>query len=102
MAAAWGEAVARLQALGGQPVPDFDFAPFAKTAVLLYGAAFVAERYAGGQSLGCGLCSACMPARLCLPTLWLRCAGGEQARHWAWPTCWRPSKCHSMQASGPS
>lgn len=47
MAAAWGEAVARLQALGGQPVPDFDFAPFAQTAVLLYGAAFVAERYAG-------------------------------------------------------
>lgn len=47
MAAAWGEAVARLQALGGQPVPGFDFAPFAETAVLLYGAAFVAERYAG-------------------------------------------------------
>ncbi|KAL4418868.1 hypothetical protein ABPG77_002624 [Micractinium sp. CCAP 211/92] len=47
MAAAWGEAVARLHALGGQPVADFDFAPFAKTAVLLYGAAFVAERYAG-------------------------------------------------------
>ncbi|KAL4458329.1 hypothetical protein ABPG75_013194 [Micractinium tetrahymenae] len=47
MAAAWGEAVARLQALGGQLVPGFDFAPFAETAVLLYGAAFVAERYAG-------------------------------------------------------
>lgn len=28
-------------------VSDFDFAPFAETAVLLYGAAFVAERYAG-------------------------------------------------------
>ena len=55
MAAAWGEAVARLQALGGQPVPGFDFAPFAETAVLLYGAAFVAERYAGGRPLTSGL-----------------------------------------------
>lgn len=42
-----GEAVQRLTALGGELVPGFDFAPFAETAVLLYGAAFVAERYAG-------------------------------------------------------
>ena len=28
-------------------MPEFDFAPFAETALLLYGAAFVAERYAG-------------------------------------------------------
>jgi len=47
MQAAWAAAVARLESLGGRPVPDFDFAPFAETAVLLYGAAFVAERYAG-------------------------------------------------------
>ncbi|PSC69624.1 allophanate hydrolase [Micractinium conductrix] len=47
MEAAWQEAVARLEALGGVRVPDLDFAPFAATAVLLYGAAFVAERYAG-------------------------------------------------------
>ena len=47
MAAAMGEAVQRLQALGGVQVEAFDFAPFAETAVLLYGAAFVAERYAG-------------------------------------------------------
>jgi hypothetical protein len=47
MQAAWAEAVQRLEALGGQAVADFDFAPFAETAVLLYGAAFVAERYAG-------------------------------------------------------
>ena len=32
-------------------VLDFDFAPFAETAVLLYGAAFVAERYAGAGPL---------------------------------------------------
>lgn len=47
MAGAMAEAVARLEALGGERVQDFDFAPFAETAVLLYGAAFVAERYAG-------------------------------------------------------
>ncbi|PRW20653.1 allophanate hydrolase [Chlorella sorokiniana] len=47
MAAAMAQAVERLVALGGQQVLDFDFAPFAETAVLLYGAAFVAERYAG-------------------------------------------------------
>ncbi|KAI7838879.1 hypothetical protein COHA_007345 [Chlorella ohadii] len=47
MAAAMAQAVERLAALGGQQVSDFDFAPFAETAVLLYGAAFVAERYAG-------------------------------------------------------
>ncbi|KAL4858302.1 Allophanate hydrolase [Chlorella vulgaris] len=50
MQAAWAEAVQRLEALGGQAVADFDFAPFAETAVLLYGAAFVAERYAGIRS----------------------------------------------------
>lgn len=42
-----GAAVARLETLGGQQAADFDFAPFAETAVLLYGAPFVAERYAG-------------------------------------------------------
>lgn len=47
MESAMKEAVSRLTALGGVPVPDFDFSPFAATAVLLYGAAFVAERYAG-------------------------------------------------------
>lgn len=41
------QAASRLQALGGQRVADFDFAPFAETAALLYGAPFVAERYAG-------------------------------------------------------
>ena len=44
-------AVERLQALGGELV-DIDFAPFAETAALLYGAPFVAERYAGGQEGG--------------------------------------------------
>ncbi|GAB4814951.1 hypothetical protein N2152v2_001997 [Parachlorella kessleri] len=39
-------AAERLQALGGQQV-DIDFAPFAEAAALLYGAPFVAERYAG-------------------------------------------------------
>ena len=42
------DAVRRLKALGGELVQDFDFAPFAETAVLLYGGAFVAERYSGG------------------------------------------------------
>ena len=45
-------------------VADFDFAPFAETAVLLYGAAVVAERYAG-------VGMAVLPARYllsCLPT----------------------------------
>ncbi len=36
-----------------EQVTDFDFAPFAETAVLLYGAAFVAERYAGAYSRRC-------------------------------------------------
>lgn len=36
---------------------NFDFAPFAETAVLLYGAAFVAERYAGlGACMWAGVC----------------------------------------------
>ena len=41
-----GEAVKRLKGIGGEQVA-VDFAPFAETAVLLYGGAFVAERYAG-------------------------------------------------------
>lgn len=41
------EAIARLKSMGGICVQDFDFAPFAETAALLYGAPFVAERYAG-------------------------------------------------------
>ena len=43
-------------------VADFDFAPFAETAVLLYGAAFVAERYAGA-------CLAALPDSCCLSCL---------------------------------
>ncbi len=43
------EAAARLESLGGSRVA-IDFAPFAETAVLLYGAPFVAERYAGESS----------------------------------------------------
>lgn len=41
------EAVKRLQSIGGEQVHDFDFKPFAETAVMLYGGSFVAERYAG-------------------------------------------------------
>lgn len=41
----FGEAVARLQALGGQPV-EIDFGPFLETARLLYEGPWVAERYA--------------------------------------------------------
>lgn len=40
----YGEAVARMQALGGTPV-EVDFAPFLDTARLLYGGPWVAERY---------------------------------------------------------
>lgn len=42
--AAFAEAVARLQSLGGTPVP-IDFAPLAQVAALLYESALVAERY---------------------------------------------------------
>lgn len=78
MADAWAQAVARLQALGGTLVPDFDFAPFAETAVLLYGAAFVAERYAGELSGSTtrlphharGHCTAQAPTT-CLPRLFI-------------------------------
>ncbi len=47
MEAQFAEAVARLTSMGGEQALDFDFSPLADTAVLLYGAAFVAERYAG-------------------------------------------------------
>ncbi|HQT30445.1 MAG TPA: allophanate hydrolase [Thiobacillus sp.] len=40
----FGEAVARMQALGGTPV-GVDLAPFLDTACLLYGGPWVAERY---------------------------------------------------------
>ena len=40
----FGEAVARVQALGGMPV-EVDLAPFLDTARLLYGGPWVAERY---------------------------------------------------------
>ena len=40
----FGDAVARMQALGGTPV-EIDLAPFLKTARLLYGGPWVAERY---------------------------------------------------------
>lgn len=39
--------MARLERLGGVLVPEFDFAPFAETAQMLYGNAFIAERNAG-------------------------------------------------------
>ena len=45
----YGEAVQRLQQLGGVPVP-IDFEPFATTAELLYTSAFLAERYSGVRS----------------------------------------------------
>lgn len=41
---AFGEAVTRMQALGGVPVP-INFAPLAEAAALLYESALVAERY---------------------------------------------------------
>lgn len=43
--AAFEDAVQRLQALGGRPVP-IDYAPLAEAAALLYDSALVAERYA--------------------------------------------------------
>ncbi len=43
--AAFGEAVLRLQGMGGTAV-ELDFAPFKQAAQLLYGSALVAERYA--------------------------------------------------------
>ncbi|WP_372659757.1 allophanate hydrolase [Hydrogenophaga sp.] len=43
--AAFADAVARLQALGGKPV-QIDFEPLAQAAELLYDSALVAERYA--------------------------------------------------------
>jgi len=45
MAPLYDAAIARLTALGGEPV-EFDYAPFAAVAQLLYGGAWVAERYA--------------------------------------------------------
>jgi len=47
--AAFSEAVARLQALGGTPVA-IDFAPLAQVAALLYESALVAERYTAIRS----------------------------------------------------
>jgi len=47
--AAFAEAVARLQSLGGTPVP-IDFAPLAQVAALLYESALVAERYTAVRS----------------------------------------------------
>ena len=44
------DAVKRLKGMGGELVTDFNFAPFAETAILLYGGAFVAERYSGIRS----------------------------------------------------
>ncbi|WP_096699118.1 allophanate hydrolase [Polaromonas sp. AER18D-145] len=47
--AAFSEAVARLQSLGGTPVAT-DFAPLAQVAALLYESALVAERYTAIRS----------------------------------------------------
>ena len=47
--AAFGEAIARLQSLGGTPV-RVPFAPLAEAAALLYESALVAERYAAVRS----------------------------------------------------
>jgi len=44
-AAAFGQAIERLQALGGMPVP-IDYTPLKAAATLLYESALVAERYA--------------------------------------------------------
>lgn len=41
------QAIAKLISIGGEQVLDFNFSVFAETAALLYGAPFVAERYAG-------------------------------------------------------
>jgi allophanate hydrolase len=43
----FAKAIARLERLGGHHVKDFDFSPFAETAQMLYGNAFIAERTAG-------------------------------------------------------
>lgn len=50
MDVAMADAIKRLKSIGGEQVMDFNFAPFAETAVLLYGGAFVAERYSGIRS----------------------------------------------------
>jgi len=47
----YAEAVERMKALGGRPVP-FDYAPFAAAARLLYQGPFVAERLAALQGRG--------------------------------------------------
>lgn len=47
MDAAMADAIKRLKSIGGEHVTTFDFSPFAETAILLYGGAFVAERYSG-------------------------------------------------------
>lgn len=43
------DATKRLKSIGGELI-NIDFAPFADTAILLYGGAFVAERYSGIRS----------------------------------------------------
>jgi allophanate hydrolase len=50
MEIAMADAVKKLKSIGGEAVTDFDFGPFAETAILLYGGAFVAERYSGIRS----------------------------------------------------
>ncbi|KAL4513659.1 hypothetical protein Ndes2526A_g04990 [Nannochloris sp. 'desiccata'] len=50
MEAAMVDAVKKLRSIGGEMVTEFDFGPFAETAILLYGGAFVAERYSGIRS----------------------------------------------------
>lgn len=47
METAMVESINRMRMIGGEMVDDFDFSCFAETAALLYGSAFVAERYAG-------------------------------------------------------
>jgi allophanate hydrolase len=47
--AAFGQAVAQMEALGGTPVP-IDYTPLAEAAALLYDSALVAERYAAVRS----------------------------------------------------
>jgi allophanate hydrolase len=54
-------AIARLQSLGGIPVP-FDFAPFAAAGALLYQGPWVAERLAALQSRGLPAWSAMDPS----------------------------------------
>jgi allophanate hydrolase len=50
MEVAMADAVKKLKLIGGELITDFDFGPFAETAILLYGGAFVAERYSGIRS----------------------------------------------------